>query len=158
MHLQEPLSEANITGDTTWEQARPLLELNPTFVMTWEFILSLSLLQELLSEANITGDTSWEQARPLLELNPTFAALPEAERRLAFDAAVAEKKRQVCGAMSSFHTSTVVEGLQTSCRQSDAAAAAARNTIHGMAATFQRCLKSVCFAINCTHCLCRRAP
>jgi FF domain len=52
-------------------------------------------MQELLREANLTGDTTWEQARPLLELNPTFAALPEAERRLAFDAAVAEKKRQV---------------------------------------------------------------
>jgi FF domain len=52
------------------------------------------ILQELLREANITGDTTWEQARPLLELNATFASLPEAERRLAFDAAVAEKKRQ----------------------------------------------------------------
>ena len=31
----------------------------------------------------------------LIAANATFAALPEAERRLAFDAAVAEKKRQV---------------------------------------------------------------
>jgi FF domain len=63
------------------------LNLSNASLLLWK-------LQELLREANITGDTTWEQARPLLELNATFASLPEAERRLAFDAAVAEKKRQ----------------------------------------------------------------
>lgn len=49
--------------------------------------------QELLGSAAITADSSWEAARPLLELEPALAAVSEAERRAAFDAAVGERRR-----------------------------------------------------------------